>query len=74
MDRRTDGRYQVHYLPRFAVDKYVPVSVLFFRIAFKSTFDPDQSGPSAVRPVYANVFTILRGTSNTNQYRSKLCY
>ncbi len=22
-DRRTDGRYQVHYLPRFAVDKYV---------------------------------------------------
>ncbi len=21
-DRRTDGRYQVHYLPRFAVDKY----------------------------------------------------
>ena len=22
-DRRTDGRYQVHYLPRFAVDKYL---------------------------------------------------
>ncbi len=21
-DGRTDGRYQVHYLPRFAVDKY----------------------------------------------------
>ncbi len=22
-DRRTDGRYQLHYLPRFAVDKHV---------------------------------------------------
>ncbi len=26
-DGQTDGRYQVHYLPRFAVDKYCEIVI-----------------------------------------------
>ena len=31
-DGRTDGRYQVHYLPRFAVDKYERICCKFNRV------------------------------------------
>ncbi len=68
--KRTDGRYQLHYLPRFAVDNYVQ-KLLHMLLHAGYPNVKCRGWPLTLRPSLINSLFLIRGRVGFGLFRKK---